>query len=186
MYVVQEVHADEVSHLVRQLSQLNQRKLLLAVGQVIRTQTLERFEDEEGPDGTPWLPSLRVQNKQQKLEETGKRKRFIQLAGDDEPSIHSGKTLVDKGDLKDSIVAQLSGTDEITVGSNMVYALIHQKGGTIEAKRSTLHYLVPGVGWRRTRSVTIPARPYLGMGSDDWAEIQEMVLVWLKTMGVGE
>lgn len=40
------------------------------------------------------------------------------------------------------------------------YARIHEEGGIING-RPWLTYQIPGVGWRRSMSVRIPARPYL-------------------------
>ena len=47
------------------------------------------------------------------------------------------------------------------VGTNLIYARIHEQGGTITPKKSA--YLVFQVGgrWVKTKSVYIPARPYM-------------------------
>jgi phage gpG-like protein len=49
-----------------------------------------------------------------------------------------------------------------------VYAAIHQWGGTIVPKTAPALF-VPGYG--TLRRVTIPARPYLGISSQDAADI---------------
>lgn len=48
------------------------------------------------------------------------------------------------------------------IGSNVVYARIHELGGIIKPRNAkALRFNIPGVGWRTVKSVTIPARPYL-------------------------
>jgi len=89
----------------------------------------ERFESGTGPDGDRWKPSIRA------------------LA-------EGGQTLVDSGRLRDSITHAVE-PGRAVIGSNLVYAAIHQLGG--EAGRN--------------RSVTLPARPYLGISPADEIEI---------------
>lgn len=100
-----------------------------AIGSALVTSTLLRFERGQDPEGTPWLPSQRAL-------ETG------------------GQTLIKTGRLRDSITHRATA-DSVVVGTNLVYAAIHQLGG--QAGRG-----------RRTR---IPARPYLGVSADDRDEI---------------
>jgi phage virion morphogenesis protein len=63
----------------------------------------------------------------------------------------------------------------VIVGSNKVYAAIHQFGGKIVPKNAKA--LVFKIGDRviRRKSVTIPARPYLGIGPEDEAVIYRVV-----------
>ena len=89
----------------------------------------ERFESGIGPDGDRWKPSARA------------------LA-------EGGQTLVDSGRLRDSVTHQVE-PGRVVVGSNLVYAAIHQVGG--EAGRN--------------HSVKLPARPYLGISTGDEIEI---------------
>lgn len=78
-----------------------------------------------------------------------------------------------------SVTFQVSGL-KITVGSNRIYAAVHQFGATIKpvrAKALAFRLGGAGVGPRggkrtttflvRAKSVTIPARPYLGFGPAD-------------------
>ena len=66
------------------------------------------------------------------------------------------RTLVLQGHLRDSITHDVDG-DSVSVGSNLAYAAIHQYGGE---------------AGRRGARVSIPARPFLGLSSDDEAEIK--------------
>lgn len=67
------------------------------------------------------------------------------------------------GALRGSINAAASDTD-VRIGSALPYAAIHQLGG--EAGRN--------------RKVTIPARPYLGLSSEDETEIFAIAEDWLE------
>lgn len=86
-------------------------------GQVLENSTVERFETNIAPDGSPWLPSERV----------------LKAQG-------SAKILVDKADLRNSITTEPSAR-EVQVGSNLPYAAIHQSGG--QAGRNLATYIEP-------------------------------------------
>jgi phage virion morphogenesis protein len=66
----------------------------------------------------------------------------------------TGKILQRRGDLARSITRHCDATSA-TVGTNSVYAAIHQFGGQAG----------------RGRKVTIPARPFLTLGDDDEEDI---------------
>ncbi len=105
------------------------------VGRYLTASTLRRFEREQAPDGKPWLKSARA------------------LA-------EGGKTLTDTGRLRGSIAHTVTdGGRAVEVGSNVVYAAIHQFGGRAG----------------RDRRVTLPARPYLGIDERDRDSILHIV-----------
>lgn len=77
---------------------------------------------------------------------------------------HGGQSLLQgEGDLLDSITFDVQG-DRVEIGSNLVYARIHQEGGVAG--------MAPG-------PAAIPARPYLGLSSDNLAELQVVAGRWL-------
>ena len=115
------------------------------IADIMRTQTLERFEAETGPDGVRWKPSQRA------LED-------------------GGLTLTDTGHLKQSITAASTATSAV-VGTNLLYAAIHQFGGSIRAK--TQKALKTPFGPRG--AVNMPARPFVGFGPADIAEIEAVL-----------
>ena len=92
---------------------------LAELGESVRTMAIDSFESSTSPEGTAWQPSERA-------------------------LLTGGKTLIDTGDLQNSISVNM-GFGEVEVGSNMVYAAIHQLGGKAG----------------RNKSVTLPARPFL-------------------------
>lgn len=118
--------------------------------------TRARFRSETGPDGQRWQPSLRAQ-------------------------LFGGRTLTKDGHLGDSITSQAKGR-AAEWGTNRIYAAIHQFGGTIKGKNGPLRFVVPGIGWRSVPSVTLPARPFLGLDADDRQEILDITADYLANL----
>lgn len=119
-----------------------QTEVLAPIGMALESTTIERFDTNVGPDGQAWEPSLRA-------------------------SITGGRTLVDKGHLRDSIhhVVEASAVE---VGSAHMTAGVHQFGAVIHAKTSAgLNFtLADGLGVT-VDTVTIPERPFVGLSSED-------------------
>jgi phage virion morphogenesis protein len=126
-----------------------------AIGAALVVSTQRRFEDEAGPDGNPWPESL--------------RKKLL-----------GGRTLTDTAALVSSITHEAT-TSSVAIGTNLIYAAIHQVGGTIRAKTEKgLRFRSPGNGgWVRKSEVEMPARPFLGLDEDDEAEIRALAADWL-------
>ena len=113
--------------------------------------TRGRFNQSVDPDGKPWKPSQRVQER-------------------------GGKTLIDHGHLLDSIVSN-AGSDFAEWGSNAIYAAIHQAGGEIRPKNKPyLAFKLPDGSFRRVKKVTIPARPFLGISDEDEGNIVDLIV----------
>ena len=140
-----------------------------AVADVMRQGVLRRFEAGEAPDGTPWKPSQRVVER-------------------------GGETLIDTRRLISSITRDHDATSAV-VGTNVVYAAIHQLGGTIRAipksKGGKGYLWVKGKtranGKRLTvASVNMPARPFLGFGDTELREIPEIIGDHLRAAFAGQ
>ena len=114
------------------------RPMFDEIGGLIETATLLRFERGESPEGVPWKPSRRALRQ-------------------------GGKTLVDTGRLRDSITRQAT-RDSVVVGTNVIYAAIHQFGGKTG----------------RGLAVDMPARPYLGVSEDDRRGINEIAADFIE------
>lgn len=71
-----------------------------------------------------------------------------------------GKTLIDRGHLRDSYVYQLTGGG-LEIGSARIYAAIHHFGGETG---------------RKSARFTLPPRPILGLTSDGEAEIGDILI----------
>jgi phage virion morphogenesis protein len=132
-----------------------------AIGMALVTSTQKRFEDEAGPDGNPWPDSLRK-------------------------TLLGGRTLTETARLVQSITHEASDA-RVAVGTNVIYAAIHQVGGTIKAKTEKgLRFRSPGNGgWVRRNEVTMPARPFLGLDEEDRQEITAICAEWLGAVEDG-
>ena len=129
-----EVNTGDLQAIHNQLDTLanlgdNLRPALSEIGDYLVSETTRRFQASVGPDGNKWDDVKR-----------------------------QGKALVDKGHLRDSIHYEVNG-ESVKVGTNLVYAAIHQFGG------------VAGRGG----SSVIAARPFLGISFDDELEIGDIL-----------
>ncbi|WP_051694163.1 phage virion morphogenesis protein [Desulfohalovibrio reitneri] len=115
------------------------RPAMEAIGEIVLTQIMDSFETEVSPGGQPWEPSTRARR-------TG------------------GQTLSDSGTLRKSVHVE-AGRDGVEVGTDLVYALIHQLGGRAG----------------RNHSVQLPARPYLPTEDElDMDEIAATITDYLE------
>jgi phage virion morphogenesis protein len=166
--------SDALNKLAGYLARIAQpRGMYERIGASLVTSTQRRFETGIGPDGSPWPPSLRV------------------LA-------HGGKTLVLSARLMQSqtFIASEQGVE---VGSNAVYAAIHQLGGVIRqaAREAVLHFKHNARTGRTrfakanskanyakkaqigARVINMPARPFLGLDAEDDREIIAIAEDWI-------
>lgn len=147
-----------------------------AIGAAMLAKTQQRFQRQAGPDGNPWTP-LRPRTAARRI---GRRRR-----GQDNILRVSNR-------LYSSLTYEATEA-AVSVGSNAVYAAIHQLGGTIKAaaRQQTIN-LVRRNGRTRfakagargaverevsvgAHTITIPARPYLGVDEADRAEILAII-----------
>lgn len=156
----------------------NPQGLFDNIGISLVTSTQHRFEVGVGPDGSPWPPSLRA-------------------------IAEGGKTLLLSGRLMRSVTYRASAAG-VEVGTNTIYAAIHQLGGVIHqaARSASVHFKknkrtgarLPGFrkakGADETRAVNIgareihmPARPFVGLDDDDNREIIQISEDWLAGEG---
>ena len=152
-----DLQMDQISAAAAGIRELtgNLRPMLEDIGMEGETSTMERFETNLAPDGTPWTPSLRA-------------------------TLTGTPTLVDRGHFRDGIHYQVDGDDAVEWGSNAVQARIHQEGGTIVAKGDGLAFTLASGAFALVKSVTIPARPYLGLSDADQVAIGEIAETHLK------
>lgn len=140
--------------------------LMQAIGQSLVSSTIRRFSQQVGPDGTPWAP----------LSKATLKKRGP-----------NAKALLASGRLRQSITFAAT-SNSVEIGSNLIYARIQQLGGTIEREENTTTIyrrskdLAEGRQARfvkksksdfatdhkvKAHSITIPARPFLGISAQD-------------------
>lgn len=162
-----------LEQLVERLGSL--RTPLLDIAEYLHQSTDSRARRQISPDGTPWAPLS---------PRTLARKK-------------GNKILRESGALLDTLRHQVNG-DDLSFGTDRPYGAIHQFGGKVEhAARSQQVYFKEkgGVVGNRfvkksksnfaqwvthgARSVEMPARPYLGLSTEDEAEILEIVSDYL-------
>lgn len=135
--------------------------IMKVIGQIVRTSVIRNFEAGGRPK---WEPSKRVQKK-------------------------GGITLVKTHRLMNSVVAK-AYADRAEIGTNVIYAAIHQLGGKItqgarselflhnryvrgEKKGSFKKGTTAGRGYTfKERKSVIPVRPFLMVQDEDWTEIK--------------
>lgn len=115
--------------------------LLEGIGSMLVRNTEKRFQKEESPKGDKWKKSQRA----------------IQ---------QNGKTLTNKGQLKDSISSQVQGKT-VQVGTNEKYARIHQFGGEIKPKNKKALSFKTANNNVTAKKVTMPPRPFIGISDND-------------------
>ncbi|MCP4468996.1 MAG: phage virion morphogenesis protein [Aestuariibacter sp.] len=154
------------------------RTMFLDMGEFLLASTERRFSTQTAPDGSPWKALSPAYQKR-------KRK-------------NKNRILVLEGYLKKLLRYQASN-EALLLGSDRVYAAIHQLGGTIDiAARSQQAYFKQtkkGVGNRfvkKSRSnfaqrvtigpytITMPARPYLGVSAQDEERLIEIATYHLE------
>lgn len=150
----------------------NLRPALASIGQHQVNSTWERFATGRTPDGARWAP----------------------LSDLTKPLKRIDKILIESSRLRDSVNWRVGGRDTLSVGSNVIYAAIHQFGGKIKRKPGGPPLIFPvgrqvvmgkrGQPLKKAgpleyvfaNEVTIPARPYLGVSKEDLAAIKGVLL----------
>lgn len=149
---------------------VNTTPMMRAVGVVLVRNTEDRFDSSKAPDGTPWV----ALNPAYAAIKRGPR------------------ILVASGMLRRSITFA-AGQNNVVIGSNRIYAAVHQFGGVIKAKTPNgLRFFLGGSGPNlpagkgkksnagvkievKVMSVRIPARPYLGINATDERDVIETI-----------
>lgn len=172
------VSADQVMATLERIDRVAKQPgdIMADIAAYLVTSTQRHFETETGPSGK-WTPlSPRTANRR-----IGRSRRR-----------GAANMLRVTNRLYSSITGE-SSDKEAAVGTNAIYAAIHQFGGTIaQAARAQDINLSAGRGRKRfvrasakrktsmtvnigARTITIPARPFLYLDENDFAEIERIV-----------
>lgn len=137
---------DEAIAAMQALAELDRLELMDSIGRLVQEQTRHRISTEKtAPDGSAWK---------------------VNRAGTS--ILYASHRLAESIDYRSSL-------DRVTVGSPLRYARIHQFGGVIRAKNGkALAFKAGGDSFFR-QSVTIPARPYLGLSAGNVEELESVV-----------
>jgi phage virion morphogenesis protein len=141
--------------------------LMRVIGDYGVDSTRRRMIDQHAPDGTAWAAL---------------NPAYAELKGSGYDILYAS------GALRGSMT-YLAATSEVSWGSGMIYAAVHQFGATILPKNApALSFVLGGTlspYLVSVKSVTIPARPYLGISAEDEAEIQLLGREYLGALWSG-
>ena len=151
-----------VRDLMKRLGDVDTSSMFDDIGNYMVSTITQRFKDGVGPDGTPWEPLAEATMLSRMGGSKSKKKRGGTKIGAIR-KLANMSTLVDRGHLRDSITYN-AYSGGVEFGSNRISAAIHQFGG--EAGRG--------------KNITIPARPYLDINSDDENMIDDIVSDFYK------
>jgi len=125
-------------------------ELMDGIGRLVQEQTRRRIEEEKtAPSGAKW-----------------------------QPNIAGTPLLYQSGALSRSIDYE-AGETTVMVGSGLIYARIHQEGGTIRPRDARALFFHLGNSLIMVQSVDMPARPYLGLSAANENDIVETAEDWL-------
>jgi len=143
----------DASHVNKSIDKLTKagktRPLMDDVGRIMVTDTQLNFKSQRTPDGTPWKKTHR-----------------------------GGHILRKTGDLRNSIKYDLQGDDTVKIGTNLIYAPVHQFGATIKAKNAPYLRFMIGGKFISKKQVTIPARPFIGLEKRQVNKINAAIDRW--------
>ena len=146
-----------IEHLSGLVDAINDPSPLLAeLGEYGLRSTRARFKTQTAPDGTAWAA--------------------LQPWSQKEKRRNKNRILTLNGYLRGQMTWQLVGDRTVEIGSNLPYAAVHQFGATIKPRAAKV-LIFRG---HAAKSVTIPARPYLGLSDEDRSEIVGRTLEWLQ------
>lgn len=138
------------------------------VGGYVQHQTIrERFNKEQSPDGQKWKPHSEM-TKAMRL----KKHKSGNM-----------KILQDNGELRRSITYE-AGNNYVKIGSVLEYARVHQFGCIINVSNKQRGYLLHK-GFHVGRTITIPARPFLGITKSEREYIKSMFHSYIKRRILG-
>lgn len=85
--------------------------------------------------------------------------------------------LMNTGALRNSIMLGEVTDEGVEIGSSLIYARIHQLGGTIVPKRAKV---LRAGGYFPLKKAVIPARPYLGIQETDVPAISRLLISYIR------
>lgn len=152
MKVTFEVQDEEVrSAFTRMVANASEsRGYLSAIGEALKNTTKMRFASGTDPGGAAWAPVIR-----------------------------GGAPLRNTGAHLMNAVNYRVGSDHVEIGVPPAWGAVHQFGATIQARNAKYLRFKVGNRWVRKKQVTVPARPFLGISTEDRAEILDILRKYL-------
>lgn len=149
--------------------------VMAAIGEIVANQADEAFENQASPAGVAWKKTSEATLLARAQRVTGGKvyKKNGQMTKKTAGIVSSGMTLIDTGRLRNSLTKD-AGQRGVTVGTNVVYAAVHQFGAMRGAFGRT----------RRNAPIpwgNIPPRPFLPDDSSlDVAAITDVITEYLN------
>lgn len=149
----------------------NLEPLMADFGVYLESSTIERFDAETAPDGTPWQQSVRAKEE-------------------------GGQTLTDSSQLRSSIHSE-PANGSVRWGSNKIYARIHNEGFdgtvTVGAHSRTItqafgRQLPGGLVVQVAsfeRAMKMPKRTFLGINAEDEVELLTLTELYAARVAGG-
>lgn len=138
---------DGIFKKLRPIFDFNADELMTAIGSLGDSQTRRRIEEEKtAPDGTPWKPNN-----------------------------EGTSILMESGQHLLASLAWTASSDQAEWGATWEYAHVHQDGAVIVPKDAKALFFSVGGRPITAKKVTIPARPFVGISSENEREIIELV-----------
>ena len=155
---------DALDELMRRAS--DPQPALKLIGEKLVDSTQQRFVDGRDPDGNEWDENTALTLAFYLSEYKGNFKKDGSLSTKGQRRLGAKKPLTGRSrTLQTTINYQIAG-DTLHVGSPEPYAAMHQFGGT-----TSPNSMIP--------NKPIPARPFLGLSSDDREDILDIVRGYL-------
>lgn len=130
--------------------------IMSQIGNVIKNRIELSFEKQKSPFGEKWKQSYRAKKS-------------------------GGITLTSSARLRHSFSVK-ADSSSVTVGTNIIYARIHQFGGTIQPKNKKALRFKIGSQWASKQSVTLPARPFMPIDANGQLEskTRDVIIAYLE------
>lgn len=153
VFEVKETGLQEALLKIDGIANAPKHELAEGIGRLVQEQTRRRIEQEKTtPDGAGWRPNI------------------------------AGTSILYQSGALARSIDYIATPESVQVGSGLIYARIHQQGGTIRAKNAGSLAFMIGNRLIQVRSVTMPARRYLGLSADNQNDVVEAAEDWLSRL----
>ncbi|MFG1466572.1 phage virion morphogenesis protein [Xanthobacter sp. DSM 24535] len=134
----------------------NTTPVMRAIGVGLREGTHTRFQTATDPDGNPWA-----------------------ALNPDYAALKRGPGILRESAMRGGLMGSITFRathNTVEEGTNQIYGAVHQFGATITPKNASHLVFRLASGVVMADSVTIPARPYLGISAEDEVMIVETLI----------
>lgn len=143
----------EALNLIDHVATAPRYELMDGIGRLVQEQTRERIEVEKtSPDGAAWKANW------------------------------AGSNLLYKSGALAQSIDYIASNDNVVVGSGIIYARIHQEGGKIVPKHASALAFQLGNQFLQVKSVTMPARPYIGLSAANEQDVLDATTDWVRRL----